>query len=117
MPTRCRSAFLNGVMEVMDAERKWVGADAALLAEWQAGRRDWQRFFGRMLPRYMINVVRAARPAAFAQAFRSLVVHGPGTFEGLVGLGPQRLETNPLVQTGPVTATGTEKGIHPRSAG
>ena len=53
--TRCRSAFLNGVMEVLKAERDWIGDDTALLAEWRAGRRDWQRCSARWLPDHALR--------------------------------------------------------------
>jgi len=42
-------------MEVLKAERDWIGDDTALLAEWRAGRRDWQRCSARWLPDHALR--------------------------------------------------------------
>ena len=112
--TRCRSAFLNGVMEVLETERARIGTDAELLAEWQAGRRDWQRFFGRMLPREVLGTLQDGNLRATAKACRTILDHAPGTLEGMIGVRQRRLPERALTPEAPHLSMGS---IAPRSAG
>lgn len=112
--TRCMSVFLNGVMEVLETERMRIGTDTELLAEWHAGRRNWQRFFGRMMPRELLGTLLDGNLRATAKACRTILNYAPGTLEGMIGV-PQRRD--PERAATPEAPHLSMAGIQPRSAG
>lgn len=103
-----RAACLRDVMALLAAQRPYVTGDPAGAAALCAGRRDWQRHFGRLIPREVFDAARAGRLGATGHALATFVAHAPGTFEGLAGLRPRSPEE---IQVLALAAVQTDPGL------
>lgn len=81
-----RAACLRDVMALLETQMPLAAGDPVLAAALRAGRRDWQRHFGRLIPREVLGALRDGRFAAAGQALATFAAHAPGTLEGLAGL-------------------------------
>lgn len=100
-----RAACLRDVMALLETQRRHIAGDSAAAAAWRTGRRDWQRHFGKLIPREVLNAARAGRLPAMARALATFAAHAPGTLEGLAGLRPRLPGSQPA---DPVVAFGTD---------
>jgi hypothetical protein len=80
---RRRAACLRDVIALLAAQKPLIAGDSDLEAAWRAGRRDWQRHFGGLIPREVVDAARAGRVVDMSRTLATFVAHAPGTLEGL----------------------------------
>jgi glycosyltransferase involved in cell wall biosynthesis len=85
-----KATALKAVLTVLDAQANHVAGDPEMEAELRAGKREWERLFGGMIPGEIVRSVKAGEFRRAISAAQIFVRHAPGTVEGIVSRCAQR---------------------------